>query len=80
MRTTVTLDDDVFQAAQHLSRASGQRLGHVLSELARRGLRPDRPAATAARRGRFPVFDVPPNAPLIPASRVQKVIDEEGLF
>lgn len=79
MRTTVTLDDDVYQAALHLSRASGHRLGKVLSELARRGISGGRSPA-ANRKRRFPVFDVPADAPIIPASRVQAVIDEEGLF
>lgn len=75
----MTLDDDVYHAAAHLSRASGERLGKVLSSLARRGLAP---ATAPSRRGsrRFPTFDVPPGAPLIPASRVQRVIDEEGIF
>ena len=79
VRTTITLDDDVYEAAMHLSRASGERLGKVLSMLARRGLKPaDSPAYRSTRR--FPVFDVPTNAPVIPASRIQRVIDEEGLF
>jgi hypothetical protein len=79
VRTTVTLDDDIYEAAAHLSRTSGERLGKVLSMLARRGLKPPKaPARRSARR--FPVFDVPANAPLIPASRIQRVIDEEGLF
>jgi hypothetical protein len=69
LRTTVTLDDDVHDAAMHLSRSSGERLGKVLSMLARRGL-----------KRRFPVFDVPADAPVIPVSRIQRVIDEEGLF
>jgi hypothetical protein len=63
----------------HLSRASGERLGKVLSMLARRGLKSaDRPARRSARR--FPVFDVPANAPVIPASRIRRAIDEEGIF
>jgi hypothetical protein len=79
VRTTVTLDEDVYDAAMHLSRSSGERLGKVLSVLARRGLKPaDSPPRRSARR--FPVFDVPANAPVIPASRIQRVIDEEGLF
>ena len=79
VRTTITLDDDVYEAAMHLSRMSGDRLGKVLSTLARRGLKPaDSPAPRSARR--FPAFDVPANAPVIPASRIQRVIDEEGLF
>jgi hypothetical protein len=79
VRTTVTLDKDIYEAAMHLSRTSGQRLGKVISTLARRGLKP---AASPARRAtrRFAAFDVPANAPVIPASRIQRVIDEEGLF
>jgi hypothetical protein len=79
VRTTVTLDDDVYEAAMHLSRASGDRLGKILSILARRGLKPAQPPARRSKR-RFPVFDVPANAPVIPASRIQRVIDEEDVF
>ena len=77
MRTTVTLDDDVYEAAMRLSRASGERLGKVLSMLARRGLKP---APARRSTSRFPVFDLPANAPVIPASRIQRLIDEEDLF
>jgi len=79
VRTTLTLDDDIYEAAVHLSRTSGERLGKVLSTLARRGLKPAVPPARRSTR-RFPVFHVPANAPVIPASRIQRVIDEEGLF
>lgn len=76
MRTTVTLDDDVYQAARHLARTSGERLGKVLSGLVRRALT----APTAASdRGRFPVFEVPSGTAIIPASRIQKVLDEDGI-
>lgn len=79
MRTTVTLDNDVYEAAAHLSRVSGRRLGKVLSSLVRRGLaRQELPARRKSRR--FPTFRVPSGAPVIPASRVQRVIDEEGFF
>jgi len=79
VRTTVTLDDDVYEAALHLSQVSGEGLGKTLSTLARRGLKP--PEAPKKKKSqRFPTFDVPPDAPVIPASRIQRVIDEEGLF
>lgn len=77
MRTTVTLDKDVYEAAVHLSRASGERLGKVMSKLMRRGLALPK---SKARSSRFPTFDVPTGAPIIPASRIERVIDEEGLF
>ena len=78
MRTTLTLDEDVYEASVHLSKTSGRRLGQVVSELVRRGLRPH--AEHVESSGPFPTFDVPADAPIIPASRVQEAIDEEGLF
>jgi hypothetical protein len=80
MRTTVTLDDDVYAAAMHLAASSGERLGKVLSKLARRGLAPRQPPLPKKRTRRFPTFDVPPDAPIIPASRVQRALDDEGYF
>jgi hypothetical protein len=79
MRTTITLDQDVYEAAMHLSRATGRRLGKILSDLARRGLQPSQKAQRQGK-SRFPVFEVPKDAPLIPASRVQESIDDEGYF
>ena len=79
VRTTVTLDEDVYEAALHLSRVSGERLGKTLSTLVRRALTPSTPPRKRKSQ-RFPTFDVPLNAPVIPASRIQRVIDEEGLF
>jgi hypothetical protein len=78
MRTTVTLDDDVYEAAQAYAQASGKRLGRVLSEMARQPLHS---AVQRLGRGasRFPAFDVPANARVIPASRVQKALNEDGV-
>jgi hypothetical protein len=39
MRTTVTIDDDVYEAARVQARASGNTLGRVLSDLARKHAR-----------------------------------------
>ncbi|MBX3733752.1 MAG: antitoxin [Verrucomicrobiae bacterium] len=75
MRTTVTLDNDVFEAAQAMARASGKRLGEVLSQLARRGLRA--PAETGRCIG-FPVFKVPPNAAVIPSSRAGDLLANDA--
>jgi hypothetical protein len=81
MRTTVTLDDDVHEAALAHARATGQRLGRVLSEMARQAFRnsPPAPGGARRRRSRFAQFEVPAGARLIPASRVQKALDEEGI-
>ena len=40
VRTTVTLDDDVYEAAQAHAQATGKRLGRVLSEMARQAFQP----------------------------------------
>lgn len=76
MRTTVTLDEDVYEAAMHLSRTSGQRFGVVLSALARKGL--TREAGAKPKKGRFPAFKVPGDAAVIPAARVTRFLEEEG--
>ena len=74
MRTTVTIDDDVFQAAQAQARASGRRLGEVLSQLARRGLQAK--VGYASRNG-LPVFRVAEDAPVIPSDRAQEMMEED---
>jgi hypothetical protein len=75
MRTTLTLDNEVFEAAQSLAASSGKKLGQVISELARRGLRAK--AAPAARHG-LPVFRVPADAPIIPSNRARDLLAEDA--
>ncbi|MHB1306684.1 MAG: hypothetical protein ACYDC1_03505 [Limisphaerales bacterium] len=75
MRTTVTLDDDVFEAAKAQAQASGKRLGEVLSQLARRGLRASPPAASPDG---LPVFKVQPNANIIPSNRARDLLAEDA--
>lgn len=74
MRTTVTLDDDVFQAAQVQAQASGKTLGQVLSQLARRGLRADLRSTT---KSGLQVFKVQPDAEIIPSSRANQLLAED---
>jgi hypothetical protein len=76
MRTTVNLDDDVYQAVATLSQSSGLPMGKVLSKVARRGLKPKQ--AGKKKKG-FPTFDIPRDAPMITGDLVQKAWDEEGL-
>jgi len=74
MRTTLTLDDDVFQASRALAEASGRRLGEVVSELLRRSLL-QRP--TAASRNGLPVFKVGDGAAIIPSDRARGILADE---
>jgi len=75
MRTTVTLDDDVFEAARAQAQASGKKLGAVLSQLARRGLRA---APQSAKKSGLPVFKIQPDADIIPSSRAKELLAEDA--
>ena len=82
MRTTVTIDDDIYAAALCQARATGQRLGRVLSDMARQALQPGSGGKeTGVRSGRFAAFEVPQpqDAGLIPASRIQQALDDDGV-
>ncbi len=76
MRTTLSLDDDIFQAAQSLARSTGKNLGQVVSRLVRQALQ--REAATSRKNG-LPVFQVDADAPIIPGDRAQKLLAEDSL-
>jgi hypothetical protein len=80
MRTTVTIDDDVYEAAQANARATGRRLGRVLSDMARAALRPQTTPPTRGKRRRFATFDVPKGSRMIPASRIQNALDDDGII
>jgi outer membrane receptor protein involved in Fe transport len=75
VRTTLHIDDDVYQAARSLAAAKGQGLGAVISALARKGLSAPPPAART-RRG-FPTFDVPAQASTITTDMVRSAIEDE---
>jgi hypothetical protein len=79
MRTTVTLDDDIYEAAVANAKATGRRLGEVLSEMARTALEPRQPSSGRRRRARFAAFEVPKGSRMISASKIQKVLDDEGI-
>lgn len=74
MRTTLRIDDDILKAARALAKSQDRSIGEVLSDLARRGLRPDR--QRKEDRG-FPVFDVSPDAPPLIPEDVERALDEE---
>ncbi|MFN2475694.1 MAG: hypothetical protein ABR526_05050 [Chthoniobacterales bacterium] len=71
MRTTLTVDDDVFEAAQALAESSGNKLGKVISHLARRGLRGE---SNAAKKNGLPVFRVSADAKVIPSQRARDLL------
>ncbi len=75
MRTTITVDNDVFEAAQAQARASGKKLGEVISQMARRGLRA---TADTAKKNGLPVFKISGGAQVIPSNRAKELLDEDA--
>ncbi|HTD14297.1 MAG TPA: hypothetical protein VK673_03925 [Chthoniobacterales bacterium] len=66
MRTTVTIDDDVYLKVKQIAKDSGHTFGQVISQLARKGL------GAEARRdaeSAIPVFRVLIGAAIIPGNR-----------
>jgi len=74
VRTTISLDGDIYQAAKALADASGENLGVVVSALARKGLKLQE--AFGERNG-LPVFQVPADAPVIPGDVTARHLAEE---
>ena len=76
MRTTLTLADDVYQAAKTLAEGAGRPLGEVVSELIRRGLMPQ---GMQEKEGGLPLFQVPAGAEIIPGNRARELLSDEGM-
>jgi len=73
VRTTISIDDDVLELARQLAVSQQRSVGAVISDLARRSLRP----TTIRIGGGFPVFDVPSDAARITAKDVAAVLDDD---
>lgn len=70
MRTTLSLDDDVFPLIKTYAEGRSLALGKAVSELVRKGLRA--PTPTRIENG-IVVFDVPPDSPPITSERVKEL-------
>jgi hypothetical protein len=73
MRTTLSIDEDVLAAAKAVAARQGKSVGQVVSELARRSLRPAR--ASASRNG-VPLFPLRKGAKPVTPELVNKLRDE----
>jgi hypothetical protein len=73
MRTTLTLNDDVFQEVKAYAESRDVSLGKAVSELVRRGLRA--PLPTRLVNG-FHVVVLPPGSPSVTTEDVEKLQDE----
>ena len=68
MRTTLTLDDDVFELAIRQAKLRKQSLGKTVSDLARRGLLA--PTSSRVRDG-VVVFQLPDDSPPVTTEEVR---------
>ena len=75
MRTTITIEDDAFTAAQAYARARALKLGQAVSELIRRGSAEKLPIR---QKGGIWVFELPPDTPRVTARQVQQMLDESA--
>ena len=74
MRTTVTIDDDIYAAARNVATLKHIAIGTALSELARRGLERSRTKETSRQ---FPSFEVSEKALPFGLDEVRSAEDEE---
>ena len=74
MRTTLQIDDDVYEVARSLAAAERRSLGEIVSRLARQGLAP---RANVRERNGFPVFEVPPAEHPITPDMVKSALEDE---
>ncbi len=75
MRTTLTLDDDIFALATHQAKLRGVSLSKTVSDLLRKGLNASTPAQ--AKDG-LVVFHLPADSPRVTTDDVRR-IEAEGV-
>jgi len=73
MRTTITIEDDAFAAAQAYARARALKLGPAISELIRRGNEVKLPIKKV--KGVW-VFELPKDTPKVTSRQIQQLLDE----
>ena len=69
MRTTLNLDDDVYELVRFYAESRSEPVGKVVSELVRRAIRA--PLRTRIEGG-FHVVDLPPNTPPVTTEDVKR--------
>ena len=74
MRTTLAIDDDVLAAAKEMAATERKSLGEVISDLARKAMRPA-PSALTTRNG-VPLLPVRPGTPRVTSEPVRKLQEE----
>lgn len=76
MRTTLTIDPDVFETARALAAQRGVAIGVVISELARLGMRAGAPVGAATRNG-VPLLPVAADGAVVTPELIASILDDE---
>lgn len=79
MRTTLSLQDDAFQAASDYAAARAMKLGDAVSELVRRGLGQVKESRVTTKKvNHIWIFDVPADAkrPKVTAALVRDLMED----
>ena len=76
MRTTLSLDDDIFSAARSLAHQRNISLGRAVSDLARRGLQGTPPPYGLPGNHDLPCFSVKEGSPIITPEMIAEAEDE----
>jgi len=74
MRTTLNLDDDMFERLREYAENRSVSLGKAASELVRKGL--DAPVETRRVNG-FCAVVLPPGGPQVSTERVRRLLEDE---
>ena len=79
MRTTLSIDDDVLNAAKHEALRRNTSLSEVVTDLIRAGLRADVGASVepTVAIGHFAI--IPPRDENITPEHVRKLVEQEGI-
>ena len=74
MRTTLTIDDDVLEAARERAEMERKTVGEILSALARKGLQP-MPSPTFMKKG-VPQLPIQPGSRPVTLEFINRLRDE----
>jgi hypothetical protein len=73
MRTTLSIDDDILDAAKAIAARKSSTVGQVISELARASLRPP---ASGARRNGVPLLPLRNGGQIVTPAIVRELQDD----
>ena len=79
MRTTLSLDDDIFAVARQRAQRERTSMGEAVSRYVRDGLRANAqvPAAPSAFRSKYSVL--PARDEIITTDHIRRLMDQEGI-